>query len=455
MSAVAPLVIRYEPIGGARELFLARDLEVCLDGPAGTGKTLAALNKLHLSLLKYPYSRVLVARKRNTDLAGSALATFREYVLNDAEGITYFGGNKVRPAAYQYPNGSEMIVNGLDKPGKVKSSYFDRALINEATECSVDDVEFVRSRLRHGKMSYHQLIMDVNPDAPTHWLNQRMNAGITRRILSRHQDNPRYWDREKQEWTPEGQEYIGVILEGLTGVRKSRLLNGIWAAAEGTVYEDEWDAALNVIDPFEIPKEWPRYWAIDFGYSNPFVCQFWARDPDGRAIMYREIYMTQRSVPVHCKAIMELCHWRDEDDAQDAEPIPIAIICDHDAGERATISDTLKCRGHYLATMPAYKAISEGIQATADRLKPAGDGRPRMLFFRDALVERDPDLMNRKLPCSTVEEFDGYIWATTAAGMLKEQPEDKNNHGMDAARYLASHLAKYETTVTYGANIWG
>ncbi len=47
-----------------------------------------------------------------------------------------------------------LVVNGLDKPGKVKSWEFDLVYINEATECTVDDIESVRSRLRNGKMPY-------------------------------------------------------------------------------------------------------------------------------------------------------------------------------------------------------------------------------------------------------------------------------------------------------------
>lgn len=189
--------------GGNLALGACRDLEVCLDGPAGTGKTFAALFKIHALLLCYPGAKALVSRKSNTALAGSAIATYRE-LLNEHEGVIYFGGNKVKPAAFEYANGSVMVVNGLDRPSKVKSWEFDLAFINEATEVTVEDWEFVRSRLRHGRTPYPQLIGDVNPEAPTHWLNQRMNAGATTRLLSRHEDNPRFYDAAHQQWTAEG-----------------------------------------------------------------------------------------------------------------------------------------------------------------------------------------------------------------------------------------------------------
>src|SRR5258708_7510332 len=290
-----------------------RDREACLDGPAGTGKTVAALYKIHVLLSRYAGGRALVARKTNTALSGSAMVTYRDNILKGRTDIRWFGGNKVEPAAYRYPNGSEMIVNGLDKPEKVMSSEFEWAYLNEATECDLDDIEFVRIRLRPRTggpdVQYRQLIMDCNPDAPTHWLNQRMNEGITTRLLSRHEDNPRYWDTRTQDWTEEGREYIFGILEGLTGVRYARYRLGLWVAAEGTVYEQDWDRARNVINRFPIPKEWPRYLAIDFGFTNPFCCLWTAIDPDGRIIVYRQIYRTKRLVEDHTKDILIQSGW--------------------------------------------------------------------------------------------------------------------------------------------------
>src|SRR5258708_30365920 len=78
------LVIKAPELRGA-VLELARypELEIGVDGPAGTGKTFGILYFIHVLLLSYPGAKWLVARKRNTDLAGSALATFRESILDE------------------------------------------------------------------------------------------------------------------------------------------------------------------------------------------------------------------------------------------------------------------------------------------------------------------------------------------------------------------------------------
>ena len=422
-----------------------RDIEVCLDGPAGTGKTYAALYKIHILLLMYPGARALVARKTNTALSGSAMVTYREDILRPEEGVKYFGGNRVRPAAFVYPNGSEMVVNGLDKAEKVKSTAFDIALINEATECTLEDIEFVRSRLRHGKLPYHQLIMDVNPVEPTHWLNQRMNEGLTTRLLSRHEDNPRFFDILTQDWTDAGRDYIEDILGGLTGVRLSRLRYGIWAAASGTIYEDSYDRSRNVIKRFDIPSSFPRYIVLDFGYVHPFVCHWYAEDNDGRLICYREIYHTKRLVEDHAKDIKRLSRWGENG----GDPLPRVVIADHDSGDRATFE-----RHTGLYTIPAHKSVSDGIQAMASRLRIAGDGKPRLMYFEDMLVERDRELAALKKPTSTIEEYDSYVWDTRSGAKKGDVPVKEYDHGMDSSRYMCAFKDLRPTDVRYSNRIF-
>lgn len=434
--------------GAPLELFKHPELEIGIDGPAGTGKTYGTLYVIHVLLLTYPGTKWLITRKRNTDLAGSAMATYREHILDEREGVQYFGGNKVKPPAYEYRNGSLLLVNGLDKPGKVKSMDFDGIYICEATDCTLEDVEFCHMRLARRANSklperFQKLLMDFNPAEPTHFLNLRMHEGTTRRLLSRHEDNPFLWDAKTQDWTEAGRRYIGE-LDKLTGVRYARYRLGLWAAAEGTVYEDSYDRKRNVVPRFAIPKEWPRYMTLDFGYTHPFVAKWYAEDDDGRFYCYREIYMTKRLVEEHARAVKALSRWGEKD----GDPLPRAIYADHDAEGRATFE-------HHtgLMTTPAHKAVLEGIQAVSTRLRDAGDGKPRLLYFEDALVERDMELARQKKPTCTIEEFDSYVWKQDGAGK-KEEPVKENDHGMDCDRYLCATHDLQPSGVSYYPSIW-
>lgn len=440
MSAIPipEIILSYKPRGAAADIFSLRNPELVLSGAAGTGKSRSVLEKLHLAALKYPNARILMVRKTRRSLSESAMVTYWQKIRPDMDRVQW----KSSVQQYQYPNGAIIAVGGMDKPSKIMSSEWDMIYVQECTEFTENDWEACTIRLRNGVMPYQQLIGDCNPDAPTHWLKQRAVAGKTLMLESRHEDNPLLFDDNK-EITVEGRRYLGS-LESLSGVRLARYRHGIWAAAEGTVYEDVWDRARNIVDPFPIPQEWPRYLAVDFGYNHPFVALWAAQDPDGRYYIYRQIYMTKRLVEDHAKEIKRVSRWGEKN----GDPLPREVICDHDAEDRATLERHLG-----LYTIAAKKTVSDGIQAMAARLRPAGDGKPRLMIFRDCLVERDRELVNRKLPTCFEDEPESYVWDTRQGMKRGEQPVKESDHACDAARYLCAKDL-IPSSVTHFPDIW-
>jgi phage terminase large subunit len=324
-----------------------------------------------------------------------------------------------------FPNGSEVVVGGLDAAQKVMSTEFDLIYVQEAIELTEDDWELLTTRLRNGRMTYQQLIADTNPSFPRHWLKRRCNDGRTQLIESRHQDNPAICDPRTGTPTPFGEAYLAK-LDALTGARKPRLRFGLWAQAEGSVYEN-WDAATHLISQRPIPPHWLRYWSIDFGFTNPFVWQFWAEDDDGGVHLYREIYQTGQLVEDLARQGLALC---------DGEPRPQSVVCDHDAEDRATFERYTSVR-----TEPANKGVQAGIQEVAGRLTVRRNGRPQLFIHRDARAHpADPTLVAAAKPTCTVEEFDGYVWDRARAS--GEAPLKKDDHGMDAMRYLCRKLSE-------------
>jgi PBSX family phage terminase large subunit len=408
----------YEPHGAAREVFMARDPIVLLDGPAGTGQSRAALQKIYVACWEYPECRWLMLRKTRHSMTQSTMVTFDQHVTVPGDGVAYHHGK----GGFVFPNGSIAVCAGLDKDSKVMSAEYDGAYIQEATEVEEANLDAVMTRLRNGKMPYQQCLLDCNPSYPAHWLNQRANSGAIRRLWSRHQDNPRLWDAAANDWTDEGRAYIAK-LDLLTGVRKKRLRDGIWAAAEGIVF-DGYDPDIHVVPAFEIPADWPRYRSIDFGFTHPFVCQWWAVDPDGRLYRYRELYGTQRLVSDWAKRIRTL---------SEGERI-LATVADHDAEGRAT----LNAAG--IPTVKANKAVIDGIQAVQGRLARAADGKPRLYLVEGALVEKDRSLSDTGQPTCTDEEIEAYVWDMRDGRIKGEVPVKEYDHGCDAARYLVMHF---------------
>lgn len=421
----------YEPRGAARDLLLDRSPEVAAVGAAGTGKTVGALMKLHITSLMVPKVQSLVVRQTHASLTASTLVAFEQFVAAKqiaAGEVKWFGGSGSKPAGYRYRNGSMIMVGGMDNPGKVLSMSLDRVLVDEGNQISVTAWETLLTRLRGTAGTYRQAVLALNPDHPEHWIKKRADDdGNPLHILtSRHTDNPSLFNRDGTP-TASGLDYL-ARLDALTGIRRLRYRDGVWAAAEGRVFDD-WRDDVHLIDAFDTAGM-RSFWAIDWGYSNPLVFQRWVIDHDGRMYLTHEISRTKTMVVDLAKQVMDLSEangWQ----------MPEAIVCDHDAGDRAVFE-----RQTGLATIAARKTVSTGVQAVQDRLRDAGDGKARLYVFRNAVCHRDPNADHDRRPRGFAAEVNGYVWATERGtdGQPKEVPLKQHDHSMDAGRYAVMYL---------------
>lgn len=445
---------KYEPWGGCKEVFDSREPEVLISGPAGTGKSRACLEKIFLMCVLTPGVRALIVRKTLSSLSSSALETWRKFVIPEAIAsgmVVYYGGSREEPAQYRFKNGSKVVIGGLDKASRIMSTEYDIIFVQEATELTLDDLESLKTRLRNWRIKFQQLLMDCNPAGDKHWLKLRCDDGLTKMIYSRHEDNPRLFTKDGK-LTEKGDAYINGILEKLTGVRYERLRLGLWVSAEGIIYE-EFNPAFHILpwdyddegNKLPLPEEWTRYWTIDFGFKNPFVLKCYAEDPDGVLYMYREIYMTERTVEEHAKTILDIVapekiinrfynhinkEWVEIRGREWTEPQPYAVICDHDAEGRRTFENATG-----LGTQPAFKRVYEGINAVKERLK-----HERLFYMEDSLVELDQTLKTKLLPTSSRDEFGAYVWKVNSDGRVEDEPVKNDDHGMDADRYTVAAI---------------
>jgi len=443
----------YTPYGSNLVAWESTEPEVIISGPAGTGKSRAWLEKMHYLAEKYPGFRGLIVRQTRVSLNETGLQTFEDFVLGRQHPILNpKRSNKPERSnrqAYRYPNGSTIIPGGMDNSNRILSGEYDMIFFQEAIEAKILGYEDLTTRLRNNAMPYQQMVSDTNPGPPSHWLKRRADSGTLRMLYGKHEDNPVLYNHDAGTWTPRGLQYLAV-LDNLTGVRKQRKRYGLWVQSEGAVYDD-FDESVHVIDRFDIPEVWPVFCAYDYGYTNPFVAQWWAQDPDGRLILYREIYMTRRTVRAHTDQIQRLetgynvarwaglsdddkrAAWRESSEYRRCQ----IRVADHDAEDRATM------REMGVDTTAARKDIRTGIEAVQNRLLIAGDGKPRLYYMRDSLVELDSELREKEKPINTAEEFPAYIWAEGRDGRNdKELPLDAFNHGMDAMRYLVMEVDK-------------
>jgi PBSX family phage terminase large subunit len=390
-------------------------------GAVSSGKTIASLVAFLIRLANPPDRGLIV-------IVGRTLQTIERNVLDPLQENHLFAG---WAAIHHTPGSSTAVINGRTvhligahdarSEGRIRGSTIALAYVDEATLVPQPFWMMLLSRLR---VPGARLFATTNPDGPQHWLRKDF-------ILRAHEVGLRHWEFRLDDNPSLTSEYVARLKQQYTGLWYRRFIDGAWALAEGAIYT-EFDEAVHVIDPFPIPDSWPTFISIDMGFTNPFLAQWWTQDPDGRLYMFRELYHTRRTVDEHARVI--LSQMTDRAGAW-TEPKPTAIVCDHDAEARAVLERDLG-----MDTTAAHKTVADGIQAVQRRLKPAGDGKPRMFFFRGALIERDPELAAAKKPTCTVEEIPGYIWDTGRGKEAKEQPLKTNDHGCDGTRYLVAHV---------------
>lgn len=393
--------VEYWPRGASAELFRRHEPEVLIAGPAGTGKTYGALWRLHLAMLKYPGARAIMLRKVQEDLTASALVTYQTRVLGVGQfRVRAFGGSKLKPAGFQYPNGSEILIGGLDKPEKVMSREYDLIYLNEATEATEEDWENLTTRARWGVMPYQQVFGDCNPQGPGHWLYKRVRAGKTVMLPSVHEDNPALFDPRVNDWTEAGRAYL-ARLDALTGFRRDRLRLGLWTAAEGVVYPG-FTRATHVRE--RDCEGWATALAVDVGTRNPTAI-LTVRYAGDKLHVEREHYQRGMSSDAITDAVLRAYA------ATDAE---FVVIDPSAAGLIASLTD----RGVYVRK--GTNDVKVGISRVTAVL---------------------PDLTVDPSCPNLIDEFESYRYPSGGMRDSNDTPVKEHDHALDALRYLCMELA--------------
>ena len=182
-------------------------------------------------------------------------------------------------------------------------------------------------------------------------------------------------------------------------------IKGRFASFVGAVYKT-FSKDTHVVKRFRIPPQWERYRVIDFGFNNPFVCLWMARDGDNNWYVYNEHYKRQETLRYHADAI---------DRISGADEY-IMTYADHDAQDRAELWQ------YGIYTSPAKKDVRNGIEAVQRALKVQGNGRPRL-----QIMDNCP---------RSIREMAAYHYPDgTDAKDPKDEPVKKDDHTVDAIRY--------------------
>ena len=306
----------FEPNEGPQTDFLASpERDVFYGGAAGGGKSYALI----ADLLRYcdnPNHRALVIR-RTLDELTELINKSREFYPKAFPGAVF----KEAKSMWQFPSGATAWFSYLDKDKDVsryQGQSFTWIGIDEITHYPTPYVwEYLRSRLRTTDPKINVYMRCTgNPGSVGGWWVKKMyidpcepnkpfaatdieteqrlvwpdsappdKAGkplfLRKFIPARLTDNPYLMQNGEYE----------AMLRSLPEVERRRLLEGDWDVAEGAAFP-EFSRLVHVCDAAttQIPANWIRIRAADYGYSSPSCVLWGAVDWDDNLWIYREFY---------------------------------------------------------------------------------------------------------------------------------------------------------------------
>lgn len=308
--------IIFEPNPGPQTDFLsASEREVLYGGAAGGGKSYALLADV-IRDVQNPNFNGLIVRRTNDEL--------RELKQKSQELYKPLFGNNIKwkeqASEWVHSSGGRIWMTYLEHDKDVmryQGQAFTYIGFDELTQWPTPFAwNYLRSRLRTTDPTLGRYMRaTTNSGGPGHSWVKKMFVDpapwgtafwATDEETGRTLTWPKGHSREgqplfKRRFIPaklsdnpylyEGGDYEAMLLS-LPENERQRLLYGNWDVMEGSAFP-EWNREVHVIEPFEIPKNWRRFRAADYGYGSFSAVLWFAISPSDQLIVYRELYVSK------------------------------------------------------------------------------------------------------------------------------------------------------------------
>lgn len=293
----------WSPFEGPQTQFLEADeFEVLFSGGRAPGKS-DALMMDALRYCQYKDFRGLVIRK--------AMKELRDLIKRAKElyPMAYPGTKwKEQEKLFVFPSGAIVEFGYCDHEDDVdqyKGQEYSWLGIDELTELATEQmyeklIMSVRKKGEHFK-TYVRATTNPNGIGKT-WVKKRFvdmgpsNTTITIETnieyLNKVVKTTRKWIHgtifDNPKIVAEQPDYIARLASMDNAVIRKQWLEGDWDSADGLAF-DEFSRATHVIAPFQVPNNWKRFRACDWGYTTKGICLWMATDYDGNIYVYREL----------------------------------------------------------------------------------------------------------------------------------------------------------------------
>lgn len=293
-------------------------------GGYGTGKTTTSREEL----LKH----LIITDNANALAGANVSAQYEQTIKRELENDIPRAFVKDYSVKHQYMdlhNGARLMWRSFDDPGKLRSLNLSMFVIVEGSETTLETLSQLKTRLRnrvattikkdkYGKTIYadkegtvpaidkdwRKGIIESNPDSgyirtdillPSEEIN--MYGGID----DYYQQDPERVDVNISSYVAatNSNKYLPDNFEEELKKNKpdwwiKRFLKGSFQFSEGLVYPS---AMAHIVEPFEIPKNWKRLIAFDYGLADPARFVYVAIDDrTGIAYAYRNDHTDNKNV---------------------------------------------------------------------------------------------------------------------------------------------------------------
>ena len=278
-----------------QEKFIESDaFETLFGGAAGGGKSYGQLIDALLYALKYVKSKQIIFRSTFADLEKSLIRVSLDiYPLSIAD----YNSSK---HTWKFNNGSIIDFGYIQYEKDVyqyQSAEYDVIRFDELTHFTEFMYTYMISRCRGANTYPKRIKSSTNPGGVGHtWVKERfIDIGEPNAIhnckLETGEEVTRIFipslvtdNKFMLEYDP---DYI-KRLDALPEKERKALKYGDWDIYDGMFFP-EFKRSIHVIEPFQIPDNWNRYIAMDYGLDM-FAVLFVAIDTKGKAYVYNEIH---------------------------------------------------------------------------------------------------------------------------------------------------------------------
>ena len=277
--------------------------EVLFGGAAGGGKSYGQIVDALLFALKYPGSKQLILRRTFSELDKSIIRT--SLMLYPREIYHYNSSSHIG----RFTNGSYIDFGYCANENDVnqyQSAEYDVIRFDELTHFTEFQYIYLISRIRGSNGYPKQIKCSTNPGSVGHqWVKARFvdpappntefigDGGLSKIFIpSLLNDNTFLMTSDPT---------YRARLEALPERDKKALLYGDWNIFDGQ-YFPEFDRNVHVCRAFEIPKEWRRYRAFDYGLDR-LACYWIAIDSTRTVYVYKELCESDLPISTACERI--------------------------------------------------------------------------------------------------------------------------------------------------------